>query len=291
MLYEPMMKSRISAIFLPLAALVAAPLAASAQPLGGDSAVTADGPGYADVADLALASPVVFDATIRSAARIKGSEAAGVAPGDTRFYVEADVTALLKGPGAMPPRIGWLVDVPADAAGRTPKLKRMRVLVFARPVGAGDQVQLVSKAGQQPWSPALDARARAIVRESLATEPPPEITGIGNAFHVPGSLPGAGETQVFLTTRDSRPVSLTVLHRPGEQVRWGVALSEIVDDAAGPPARDTLLWYRLACALPPALPARSTETLSADDAARAREDYAFVIRQLGACERRLPPPR
>ena len=68
---------------------------------------------------------------------------------------------------------------------------------------------------------------------------------IGNAFHVAGSLPGEGETQMFLTTADARPVSLSILRRPGEQPRWAVALAEIVDEAAGPPQRDTFLWYRL----------------------------------------------
>ena len=64
-----------------------------------------------------------------------------------------------------------------------------------------------------------------------------------------------------------------------------MALSEIVDDAAGPPQRDTLLWYRLACSLPPALPARALQALSPADAAVAREDYRFVLQQLGRCER------
>ena len=42
------------------------------------------------------------------------------------------------------------------------------------------------------------------------------------------------------------PVEREATHR-------AISLSEIVDDSAGPPQRDTLLWYRLACALPRAL--------------------------------------
>ena len=114
---------------------------------------------------------------------------------------------------------------------------------------------------------------------------PPAITGIGNAFHVPGALPGEGETQVFLQTADARPVSLSILRRPGEQPRWSVSLGEIVEEGGGPPPRDTLLWYRLACALPRSLPDTAIDQLSPDDAARAREEYDVVLTALGACGR------
>jgi hypothetical protein len=67
-----------------------------------------------------------------------------------------------------------------------------------------------------------------------------------------------------------------------------VALSEIVDEAAAPPARETLLWYRLACALPPSLPNASIAALPLADAEAAREDYRFVLSQLGACGRTRP---
>ena len=247
-------------------------------------------PGYADLVDQILAAPVIADITIRSAARIKGAEATNVPPGRTRFYVEADVGALLRGTGGLPARIGYLVDVPPDPNGRLPKLKDLRVLIFARRVAnAPDQLQLVGGEGQRDWSPALDTRVRGIVQALIATDAPPTITGVGNAFHVPGALPGEGETQVFLTTADGRPVSLSVLRRPGERPRWSVALSEIVDEAAAPPARDTLLWYRLACALPQALPDHSTASLSPADADAAREDYRFVIDALGPCGRSGPP--
>ena len=64
-----------------------------------------------------------------------------------------------------------------------------------------------------------------------------------------------------------------------------MSLGEIVDDAAAPPARDTLLWYRLACALPPVLPDDSVADQAPEDAAQARTDYRFVLDQLGACGR------
>ena len=62
-------------------------------------------------------------------------------------------------------------------------------------------------------------------------------------------------------------------------------LTEIVDESAAPPKRDTLLWYRLACALPAQLPSAAIEKMSETDAAGAIEDYAFVLRSLGRCTR------
>ncbi len=242
--------------------------------------------GYADAADLVLAAPVVVDAVIRSTARIKGAEAAGVAPGRQRLYVTADVLALIRGAGGTPPRIGYLLDVAPDANGKYPKLKKARVLLLARPVpGAPDQLQLVAPDAQLDWTPDTDARVRAIVQAAVAPDSPPPVKGIGNAFHVPGALPGEGETQVFVQTADNTPMSLSVLRRPGERPRWAVALGEVVDEAAGPPPRDTLLWYRLACGLPATLPERATTTLSGADAERAQADYAFVLAQLGPCGR------
>ncbi|HXH17201.1 MAG TPA: hypothetical protein VNJ10_13835 [Sphingomonas sp.] len=252
---------------------------AAQQPTGG-------GVGYADIADLVLSAPVIADATVRSTAKIKPAEAPNLAPGFVRLYVEVDVTALIRGADGLPPRIGYLLDVAPDSAGRVPKFKKARVLIFARQVpGAVNQVQLVAPDAQLAWTPIADARARRIAKDALASDAPPVITGVGNAFHVPGALPGEGETQVFLTTADQRPVSLSILRRPGEQPRWAVALSEIVDEAAAPPAPETLLWYRMTCALPATLPDHSTASLEAADATIAREDYAFVLSALGPCGR------
>ncbi len=246
----------------------------------------AGGIGYADIADLVLSAPIIADATVRSTSKIKAAEAPNLAPGLVRLYVEVDVTALVRGADGLPPRIGYLLDVMPDSAGRVPKFKKARVLIFARPVaGAVNQVQLVAPDAQLDWTPASDARARRIAKDALASDAPPVITGVGNAFHVAGALPGEGETQIFLTTADQRPVSLSILRRPGEQPRWAVALSEIVDESAAPPAPETLLWYRMACALPPTLPERSTTSLEAADATIAREDYAFVLAALGPCGR------
>ena len=243
-------------------------------------------PPYAMVADLVLRSPIVLDSVIRSVVRLKGAQAVGVPTGKTRLYVEADVRALVRGPHDVPARIGWVLDVPLGEHGRVPRLAKQHVLVFARPIkGFTAQIQLTGDSAMLDWTPAADARTRAVIKETLAPDAPPRITGIGHAFHVAGALSGEGETQIFLGTEDSRPVSLSVLRRPGEQPRWAVALSDIVDEAAAPPAPDTLLWYRLACGLPPALPDSAVEGLSPADQAAARRDYALVLDSLGPCVR------
>jgi hypothetical protein len=241
-------------------------------------------PSYATVARQVLGAPLILDARIRSAVRIKGAEAANVVPGRVRFYIEADVTALIRGSNAVSTRIGYVADLPLTERGREPKLKKQRVLLFARAVSSrSDQIQLTGHDSQRGWTPELDAFVRGIVREVVANDAPPAVTGVNNAFHVPGSLPGEGETQVFLQTTNGAPVSLQILRRPGEQPRWSVSLGDIVDESAGPPQPNTLLWYRLACGLPRTLPPESLESAEPANAATAREDYAMVLRALGPC--------
>jgi hypothetical protein len=267
-----------------LALTAMSPVAGQQRPI--PAALPAPTPPYPVYADLVLAAPVIVEAAIRSTTRIKGPEAAGVPPGQVRLYVEADVLALIRGAEALPPRIGYLLDVVPDSRGRLPNLKRLRVLLFARAVaGRVDQLQLVRPDAQRPWTPGAGELTRRITTEAVAAGAPPEVTGIGNAFHVAGTLPGEGETQIFLTTADGRPVSLGIARAPEQAPRWGVSLADVVDQRGAPPPRDTLLWYRLACALPPALPDRALANTEPADAQIAQEDYRFVIEALGPCER------
>jgi hypothetical protein len=267
------------------ATLLTSPATIAAKPAQNQGSGVGVLPSYVTAARLVIGAPIVVDARVRSAVQIKGDEAKNLVAGRVRFYIEADVLALIRGKNALPTRIGYLADVPLNARGRAPKLKKQRVLLFARPVaGRADQVQLTGVDGQQAWTPELDTLVRTIAKDALAADAPPAITGVGNAFHVPGSLPGEGETQVFLQTANGAPVSLQILRRPGEQPRWSVSLGDIVDEAAGPPAPNTLLWYRLACGLPRELPAASLEAGDAANAGIAREDYAMVLRALGPCQ-------
>ncbi len=241
---------------------------------------------YADLADRVLVAPIALTATISAAIRVEPARATGVSAGHARFYVEADATSLIRGPAGLVPRVRYLVDAPLDAKGKPPKLRKQAVLLLARPVpNRPGELQLVSRDAQMPLTPELAGRVRAILTEAVGREAPPTLTGVASAFHVPGAIPGEGETQIFLSTRDNRPVSLNVLRRPGQDRQWSIALSEIVDEAAQPPQRDTLLWYRLACGLPRALPGDVVEELDTAAAEAAREDYAFILTQLGPCGR------
>jgi hypothetical protein len=245
---------------------------------------------YADIADLATIAPLVVDARIRKATMLPPERASGIAPGLARIYVEADVTALIRGSAPLAPRIAWLVDLPRDAKGRPPKLAKLRVLVFARPVSTA-QVALVSPDAQLAWDVSTDALVRRVLTEVVQPGAPARVTGIAKGFHQPGALPGEGESQFFVETEAGDPVTLSVLRSPGAAPRWAVAFGEIVDGTAMVPARDTLGWYRLACGLPRDAP--SARFAANDDAERAvaAADYRFIISQLGDCRRtRTPPP-
>jgi hypothetical protein len=262
-------------------------LAAAAPPPPGDSRGAVPALTYADAADLALAAPVIAQVRIAEAEALKDEQAAGVPPGLARFYVAADMVSLIRASGPLPARVAYLIDLPRDARGKAPKLRKgTDFLILAAPVpGRPSELRLVAPDAQIPFTAAEAERLRAIVREAAAPAPPPRISGIGKAFHVPGAIPGESETQIFLQTADGRPVSLSVLRRPGQTPQWAVALSEIVDESAAPPAPGTLLWYRLACTLPPRLPAQSLGEADADGAAAIQADYRLVLDRLGPCLR------
>lgn len=246
----------------------------------------ASGPTYADLVDLSDSAPLVLRAQIRSQSTLEPERARGVRPGWVRVYVEARVLGLLYGKSAVSEAQAYLVDVPADANGRAPKLRKTDVLLFARPVpGRPGELQLVTPDAQVPSTPARDAQVRAIIGELLAPDAPEPVGVIREAIHVPGALAGEGETQLFLTTKGGAPVAITVTRKSDEAPRWSVSFSEVVSTDAEPPAADTLAWYRLACFLPRRLPQGAN--LSEGDAARqqAEADYQLVLRELGQCTR------
>ena len=261
-------------------------------------AATASPYSFADIADLASAAPIALHARIYSAAALKPAQAPGVAAGHARFYIEADVVSLIRGSGPLAARISYLVDLPLDAKGKPPKLKKKQpVLLFARPVAgatAGSSntgsVRLIAPDAQLPWDPATEAQLRAILTELVKPGAPPAITGIANGFHVPGTLPGEGETQLFLNTRTGEPVSLTILTAADGSRRWAAAFGEIVDGSAAVPARGTLAWYRLACGLPRTLPLNKLAGTAPEDRRKAASDYAVVLGALGECTRTRKPP-
>ena len=253
---------------------------------------------YADVADLATTAPMAIHARIASASALKPERAPGLAAGYSRFYVEADVISLIRGAGPLAARINYLVDLPLAANGKPVKLKKKQpVLIFARAVagtaaGANStaSVRLVAPDAQLPWDPATEARLRAILTEMVRPGAPPAITGFANGFHVPGTLPGEGETQLFFDTATGEPMSLTILTSADGSRRWAAAFGEIVDGSAAVPARGTLGWYRLACGLPRPLAETKLAGTPPEDRRKATSDYGVVLGALGECTRTRTPP-
>ena len=240
---------------------------------------------YADLVDLALASQVVVKAVVHRQTRLKPEASPGLAPGTARLYIEADTAGVLVGP-VLGESLKFLVDVPLDAAGKVPKLKKLPMLLFGATVpGKPDELQLTAADTMFDWTESLDRRVRAVLTALNAPDAPPVITGVREAVHVPGNLVGEGKTQVFFTTSSGKPVSISVLRRPGEPARWGVSFTEIVDQAAQPPQRESLAWYRLACGLPRAIPDKAAISATEADKAQARADYRLVLDQLGPCAR------
>lgn len=267
-------------IFAAAALLTAVPLAAQEMP---PAALT-----YADLVGLAETAPLVVRAQIRDQAVLEAERSPGLAPGHVRLYIEARTQALIAGNVPLGEELRYLVDVPLNEKGKAPKLKKSEVLLFARAVpGRPGEIQLVGEGAQQAYSPEFEARLRPVLTSLLAPDAPPRVVRVADALGVEGTLVGESETQLFLETENDGPVSITVVRRPNQPPRWGVSWTEIVDQSALAPKRGTLEWYRLACTLPPQLPGEANLSRDSNSRALAARDYAFVIEQLGVCDRTL----
>jgi len=270
---------------LPLLAAALANASAQAQPRTG-AETPPPAVSFADMADLAEAAGIVALVEVRKQTLVPPARAPGVAPGHARLYIEARTAALLAGRSALGESLVYLADVPVLPNGKPPKLKKQRFLVFADPVpGRPGSLQLVGTGAQLPATPQTEQLARSVLAALAAPQVPPRLTGVRDVMSVAGNLAGESETQLFLGTSSGAPASLTVVRRPGMEPEWGVSWSEIVDQAARPPAPETIEWYRLACFLPERLPADAF--LQPDQASRrqAEADYRFILDQLGDCRR------
>lgn len=251
--------------------------------------IIANEPNYADLADFALASKITAHVRIRGTRVLTGELANGTKPGFQRLLITADLLALIKAPEGQPPQIRYIQDLPTDSRGKTPKLRKSESLIFAQPARPGE-VQLSAPNASISWTAEREKTVRAILAEAAHPNSPPRVRGISSAFHSVGSLPGEGETQIFLDTADNRPASLTVQRRAGEAPIWFVSLGEVVDEGVSKPAANTLLWYRLACFLPAQMPASVTQGQTESDSQQVAADYQLIISALGPCTRSLPKP-
>lgn len=246
---------------------------------------------YADIADLSADAPIIINLTVKEAIKVDPERAPNAPPGTQRYYIVAATNALIRGQGGVGETIRYIVDLPLDDRGRAPKIKKQQFIIFARrPAGGGsDDVQLVARDAQIAWTAQREQQVRSIVQELVNPDAAPAISRIASAFHVPGTIIGEGETQIFMETETGSPISITVLKRDGQRKFWAVSLGEIVDEAARAPVRNSLLWYRLACFLPRQLPARALTSDTPANAQQARDDYQLVLRDLGACPRSRQP--
>lgn len=271
-----------------LAALGSAAIAAAQTPAPEWPAAPPFVASYPDIVDLADSAPLVVRVQPRSLAPVSDSAVGsrGVMPGTARFYVEAQTISLVVGQAALAPRLAFLADLPVDARGKPPVLKKAEVLVFARPVpGNPGYLTLVAPDALLIATPENTARVRAVLTGLVQPDAPAHITGVREIVHVGGNLAGEGETQVFLKTGNGSPASLTIVHKPGVPTRWGASFSELTANIDAPPQPDTLVWYRLACALPRDLPDTIDSSDAPVDRAAALEDYRFVLSSLGECKR------
>ena len=242
---------------------------------------------FVDLAGLVEAAPTIAVVEISDQAAVERERSPGLAPGDVRLYLEARTEALLAGRSAVGESLTFLADRALDARGKVPRLRKQRFIVFADTVpGRRGQLQLVDPKAMFPAEPVLMERLRSVIAAFAAPDLPPVVTGLRDVISVPGNLTGESETQMFVETASGAPVSLSVIRRPGMEPSWGVSWSEIVDASARPPAPETVEWYRLACSLPAELPSDAFLQQEGPSRQQARDDYRYILQQLGPCERR-----
>ncbi|WP_448578793.1 hypothetical protein [Thermaurantiacus sp.] len=255
------------------------PAPAAAQ----QSVAPAATPGYTDLADLVVASPVIVRAQVVKAGKLSRRLAGDVPPGEARHLMEMRLVGALKAPGLLPAGAEWLWQGPEGhfaAKGRD-------VLAFLQPAGPGRKPEiaayrLTSARGQLPWSETLEARIRSILADLAAHGQAPRVREVKSGFHVPGTVQDEAESQIFLVLEDGRPITLSVLRRLGEEPAITVATGDMIDESAKPIRRETLLWRALACDLP-----RVPPPGLAGDPGLVR-DYEAVIASLGDCGRSRP---
>lgn len=250
-------------------------------------AVPAANNSYADIADLVVISPLIVDVQVRKVTKVPVEQAVGVPANFQRMLIDADVLALIRGNDGVADKVRFLLDVPKDAKGKIPKLKKQRYfLMGSKAAGLPGTIKLSRPDALIEWSAGNDAMLRAITKEAVIIDAPQAIVGLTSAFHSPGTVIGAGETQIFVQARANQIYSLSIFSAPGEPKRWAVSTGEVIDESATAPQKSSLLWYRLACGLPRALDAKLVETAEQENVAKAQADYRFVLESLGPCDRK-----
>lgn len=284
------MKTRFTIVAAAICALAAGQAQSQAQMPPTGFAVPAMGGAYADIADLVVVSPLILEAQIRKVTKLPETQSVGVPAHIQRVVIDADISSLIRGTEGFAAKARFLLDIPKDAKGKIPKLQKRRYFLLGSMVpGSTGMLKLSRPDALVEWSAENDATLRAITREAVRLDAAQGISGISGAFHTQGTVLGEGETQIFLRTAGGQPISVSVLSRPGEAKRWAVSTGDVIDESAIAPARNTLLWYRLACGLPRTLEPRLVESGDPRDITNAQADYRFVLDSLGPCGRTRAP--
>jgi len=284
----PASRAVLAGLLACAAAACASPGPAMSQDLPAAELPPAQAPTYADLVTMAMAADTVAIVMVEEQIPFPPERAPNVPPGEVRLYIEALTQSLLSAPQAVGSQLVFVVDQRRDADGDPPDLEERRFLLFGDLApGQPGALQLLSSDSMLPAGPQIEARVRRVLTQLAAADAPPAITGLRDVISVPGNLAGESETQMFVETETGAPVSLTVIRRPGMKPEWGVSLGELVDASARPPERESLAWFQFACFLPRELPADSFLQRDRASQDRAREDYAFILAELGPCERRF----
>ncbi len=240
-------------------------------------------PDFAVVADFTSAAPVVVEARIARAERLPDRDSPGLAPGHARLLVTAALDSAIVAPTAIPAELTWLWDAPLDARGKLEKRKNLAIIAWVNVPDPNGKTRLIAPNAQQPWTASLDATVRGIATEQKSGTVP-VFTGVANGFRADGTVAGESESQFFLTSADGRGATMVVTARPGMVRRVTVARGDVIDESALIVKPGSLLWYRLACALPAELPA----TAGGGDVTLAA-DWRAAMASLGPCQRRPAP--
>lgn len=280
--------ARCAAVALGTALLTACATSLSAQPQEQTAELgPGEDPTYADLVTFALESDLVAVVTVDRSIAFSQERAPNVPPARVRLYIESLTQSLLASTRGVGESMVFVTETQRDRDGDAPDWEDRNFVIFADHASSPpNAVQLVSSRAMFPAGPVIEERVRRVLRQIASADAPPAISGVRDVISIEGNLAGESETQMFVETVTGAPVSLTVLRRPGMRPQWGISLGEIVDTAAAPPERESLAWFRFACSLPAELPDEAFLQRDRESQLRAREDYAFVLRELGACERR-----
>ncbi len=240
---------------------------------------------YDDIMGITLESELVVDIIVRKIKNLPDSQTIGVRSNRKRILIIGEVQSLIRGKNGLNSQVQFLFDAPIDSRGKIPKLKKMRFIAFGRHVaGSSDFIRLSRTASMLKYNDRMNNMVRSIIREIIADNAPQKILSISSAFHSPGTIIGEGETQIFLNTEFGQPMAISVTSKQGQNRRWSVSTTEVIDINATEPSRLSLLGYRLACSLPKALNPSIIESDNQENREKAISDYILVLDSVGPCK-------